>query len=309
MAIHALPRHFAYFFGRLNAGPSFERQAASEHAALRILIESPHGPAHELSPRCFLQGSYKQQTAIYSINDVDLVVLCKLWHPGSGSGSGWSRDQIFDTIAAAILRDWRYRDKIRYGNTSMCIKVDLGIKVEILPVVFKAGNYDPAVEPFRLYRPENAQWEDGFARYHQRLLSQKNARCNGNFIPAIKVFKHLRSEYSTGSVSFHIECLLYSLPDHLFKGNPAEYLVAVLGHIAITGAEQWYGKAIMTPCNDRDIFVSTEWEKSNWMQFHKLVLLWHRGASLANSSTEPDKAIECWQIVLGEGFFPSKVSS
>jgi hypothetical protein len=39
----------------------------------------------------------------------------------------------------------------------MCVKVDLGIKVEILPVVFKQGTNDWQAEPFRLYRPERAE--------------------------------------------------------------------------------------------------------------------------------------------------------
>ena len=121
------------------------------------LIEGGRGAAAELEPRCFLQGSYKQDTAIYTINDVDIVVLCRLWQPaesGGGSGRSWGRDAIFGAIAQPLLADGRYRDKVRYSATSMCIKVDLGIKLEILPVVYKQGRSNPDEEPFRLYRPE-----------------------------------------------------------------------------------------------------------------------------------------------------------
>jgi len=71
----------------------------------------------------------------------------------------------------------------------MCIKVGLGIQVEILPVVFKAGTVDPKQEPLVLYRPETRRWEDGFTRYHQWYLSDTNAsnRTQGNFVPTIKV--------------------------------------------------------------------------------------------------------------------------
>ena len=81
MANHALTQHFASFFKKLNPSPSFEATAASEHKTIRGLIENPNGPAASLLPTCFLQGSYryKQDTAIYTINDVDLVVLCRLW--------------------------------------------------------------------------------------------------------------------------------------------------------------------------------------------------------------------------------------
>jgi hypothetical protein len=211
MAMHHLARHFRYFFSRLNPSPSFEQVASREYNTIKGLIESRSGPAAELSPMCFLQGSYRQQTAIYTINDVDIVVLCELWQPGFAGGFGrtYGRDAIFDIIAAPLLADGRYRQKVRYGPTSMCIKVDLGIKIEILPVVYKGGNSDPQVEPFRLYRPENQQWEDGYARYHQAHLSRKNAalRTGGNFIPAIKVLKHLRSRFALDAVSFHLECL------------------------------------------------------------------------------------------------------
>lgn len=310
MAVHALTDNFRKFFKNLNPGESFERIASREHKTITALIEDPGGLAGELSPKCFLQGSYKQETAIYTINDVDIVALCKLWQPGSGSGSSWSRDKIFDTIAAPLLSDGRYRDKVRYHNNSMCIKVDLGIKVEILPVVYKAGNSDPQSEPFRLYRPENGQWEDGYARYHQALLSWKNDknRTNGNFIPAIKVFKHLRSRFSLNAVSFHIECLLFSLPNNLFLGNPADYITATLNYIASTSASYWYNNGLKTPCDERNIFAQSEWDNTNWTKFHNQVINWAACAQVAHEAQDRDTAIEGWQLLLGNDFFPKQVS-
>lgn len=268
MAVHSLSRHFQSFFGRLNPGSSFEQTASSQHNTIRALIEDPNGAAAELSPTTFLQGSYRQQTAIYTINDVDIVVLCNLWYPGSpgGGGRSYGRDEIFRIIAAPLLADGRYRGKVRFGPQSMCIKIDLGIKVEILPVVFKAGTTDPGIEPFVLYRPERSQWEDGFARYHQILLSAKNsvARTQGNFIPAIKVFKHIRSRFGLTAVSFHIECLLYFLADGVFLGGPADCLASIFRAISTHKPEDWYRTRCMTPCGDRDIFTGTEWTTESW---------------------------------------------
>jgi hypothetical protein len=105
-----------------------------------------------------------------------------------------------------------------------------GIKVEILPVVFKKGITDPNSEPFVLYLPEKQTWEDGFARNHQQWLSIKNAseRTGGNFIPPIKVLKHIRSLFGLNAVSFHIEYLLYFIADAIFVGGPADYVASVL---------------------------------------------------------------------------------
>ncbi len=308
-----LSEHFRGFFRCLNPKPTFIQQASSQYNTIKGLIENRSGFAAELAPLCFLQGSYDQSTAIYTINDVDIVVLCRLWQPVS-SGFGyrsWDRNAIFGTIAAPLLADGRYQSKVYYGPTSMCIKVDLGIKVEILPVVFKQGNTDQQREPFRLWRPENNQWEDGYARYHQAYLSIKNDKehANGNFIPMVKILKHLRSLNSFPAVSFFLECLLYAAPDHLFVGNPATYTANVLGYLVSRQAADWYLAGLKTPCGERNIFHYSEWSLDSWNAFHAFLRVWARTAQLASSATTKTAAIEKWQELLGRDFFPATVSA
>jgi hypothetical protein len=321
MPIHALSKHFDSFFGRLNPGSSFEQRAASEHQSIIRLIEDASGVAARFSPTCYLQGSYRQQTAIYTINDVDIVARCSLpslpvafW-----SEQRWRRDELFETLAAPLLADPRYRDKVRYESASMCIKVDLGIKVEILPVVHRpllAGVDD---EPFLLYRPKTGRWENGYARRHQQHLSDKNAqpRTGGNFIPIIKILKHLRTHHGLDAVSFHLECLLYALPDQLFRGGMASSLAAVLHAIAGTSAEGWYYRvrgvrragrhSIMTPCGERRLFSQTEWTWECWKAFHEWVVFFDSLAQAACYAPDRAVAIRTWQLLLGEDFFPAEV--
>jgi Second Messenger Oligonucleotide or Dinucleotide Synthetase domain len=312
MAVHALSDHFARFFTRLNPSSAFAQTAAREHTSITRLIERRDGPAGVLEPHCFLQGSYRQDTAIYTINDVDIVALCKLWYPGAGgaAATSWSRDRIFDTVAAAIAADVRYASRIRYGPTSMVIHVDLDINVEVLPVVFKAGNSDPQAEPFVLYRPERRQWEDGYAREHQRLLSLKNSwlLAGGNFKPMIKVVKHLRSLWGVEVVSFHIECLLYSLPPVVFVGGPADYITNVLLAIAATPADDWYQSGLTTPCGDRYLFSGDEWQYASWLTFYAAVQRWLLSAASAQNAVTSSAAIAGWRALLGEQFFPAVVS-
>jgi hypothetical protein len=312
MAVHALSDHFERFFTKLNPSSSFEQTASREQQAITALIENRSGPAGALEPHCFLQGSYRQETAIYAINDVDIVALCKLWYPptaGSGATS-WSRDQIFEAVERAIRASSRYADKVRYGATSMVIHIDLPIKVEVLPVVYKAGTTNKQAEPFVLFRPERSQWEAGYAREHQRLLSLRNSAllAGGNFKPMIKLLKHLRSYWGAEAVSFHLECLLYSIQPAVFLGGHADYITNVLTAIGSTPADTWYQQYLMTPCGDRDIFTPSEWARDSWVSFHTWVGKWLNVASYAQTTTNKGEAIEAWRLLLHEDFFPRTVN-
>ncbi len=308
MPVHSLSRHFTAFFGNINPGSSYVSTASSEHSNARRLLEDISGPASELEVVTFLQGSYKQDTAIHSINDIDIVALCStLSQPGSGSGTAriWLRDQIFATLQAALVEDHRYRNKIRFNSTSLCIKLDLEIKVEILPAVKKAGMADTDGEPFRIYRPEVATWTDAYARYHQGWLTDKNSRAN-NFKPMIKVMKHLRDVYQnfikTDAVSFHIECLLYAVPDNAFDGSAADYIPRVLRVLANFPSPMARNSNIKSPCGDKILFSESEWSETAYTRFHNWVKWWADKAEQARDAYDENTAITAWQNLLGDWF-------
>src|SRR5262249_41090813 len=157
-------------------------------------------------------------------------------------------------------------------------------------------------EPFRLYRPETCSWEDGYARSHRRWLTRKNQQADQNFIPAIKVFKHLHSHHGLDGVSFHIECLLFNLPNNLFAGSRADYICRLLEHLAASSAADWYDRQMPTPCGERDIFTPSEWVRADWLRFHGEVEAWVRYARRACTTKDRDTAVEAWQLLLGKDY-------
>jgi hypothetical protein len=306
MAVHQLEENFKSFFVRINPSATFEQKASSEHNSIRGLIEDSKGKAAIFKPKSFLQGSYKQDTAIYSINDVDIVVLCELWQPYGGSGNTFNRNDIFNILAAPLIDDSRYNNKIYYNDSSMCIKVDLGIKIEILPAVYAKDNHDFNKEPFRLYIPELHSWRDGYARYHQEKLTGKNdykRTCN-NFKPAIKVLKHLKSKYNIDAASFHIECLLYAIADKIYFGKPADYITNILECISGYKCEDLYKIEIKTPCGERNIFCEQEWNYDKFKVFHAAIQGLARMTRIACDENNKEKAVMFWKTILGEDYFP-----
>jgi len=309
-AKYALSDNFNYFFKRINPSDSFKQKASSQYNSISNLIENSL-LTQQLIPKCFLQGSYDRQTSIYTINDIDIVVICRglyLNKKSDLSRKSWSRHDIFACIASPLLSDGRYKDKVYYRQSSMCIKLDLGIKAEIMPVVIKNEGDSYNIEPFSLYRPEDQKWEDGYARYHQQHLTDKNKNTNGNFIPAIKVFKHLRYYHKVDSVSFHIECLLFYLPDYLFEGSPAIYITNLLIFIASYLSEDLHKEGILTPCKERLLFTDTEWDFDSWKNFHRHVQSWAHLAKGAIEANSREKSIFYWQKLLGWEYLPEEVS-
>jgi hypothetical protein len=316
MAQHALADNFRYFFKRINPSPTVTAQAASEYNSIKRLLEGDPTLSSPLGAQCYLQGSYGWETAIYDINDVDIVIFCQglYYPPAQGSvsapGTSWDRHRIFNAVISALYNDRRYRDKLMPVNSdSMCVKLDLGIKVEMLPVVRNSGNIVTDREPFYLWRPQRNQWELGYASMHRSQLSAKNLTTAGNFIPMIKVMKHLRTMADLNAVSFHVESLLYQIDYRQFVSTPAEYIPRVLSFIAGITAEAVYRERIMTPCGDRDMFTAEEWGFASWQSFHNALCNWAILAEMAASKADRHEAIQWWKRLLGDDYFPWSVSS
>lgn len=324
---HKLTDHFNAFFRNINPAATWVTRASSQYNSLKTLLENDPFLRSNLAVECRTQGSYDRYTAIHSINDLDMLAFCTNLHfpPRQSffglSGPGWTRDRIFYALEAVIANDGRYQTSLVPSNDqSMCVKLNLGIKVEILPVVPQANAFISTGEPFYLWRPSAGAWELGYGQMHQSKLSEKNADAyhsvqdnglivgigtDGNFVPAVKVIKHLCSIHGMDAVSFHIECLLYSLPSEVFWGPPSSFIFQILAYISAQNPATWYGQKLMTPCGDRDIFSAGEWELNSWLDFHASCKRWYDIALYASSAYTSSLAVEGWQRLLGVGWFPS----
>lgn len=327
-----LNEQFDSFFHNINPAATWRARASSQYNSLKSLLEGNQFLRSNLALECRTQGSYDRYTAIHSINDIDIVAFCTgLFYPPTSSGFHpslfqpspplWSRDDIFQAIENVIVNSGLYRNVlVPSNNQSMCIKLDLGIKVEILPVVQQTGALFSTNEPFYLWRPSTCAWELGFAQLHQSKLSEKNSNAyhtqlvngdiigygtDGNFIPAVKVLKHLCSVHNVNAVSFHVECLLYSLPCHVFWGNPSSFICQILNFIAEIDPLHWYSLRLVTPCGDRNLFSPAEWQLNDWLTFHSNCKQWRDLALRACTSISSNQAIANWQQLLGNGWFPS----
>ena len=322
---HRLTKHFDAFFQNINPAQTWRDIASSQYNSIKQLLETDSYLSSQLGIQCKTQGSYDRHTSIHSINDLDIVAFCtRLHYPAqltinSNPGDGWTRDRIFAALEA-VLANSRYREVlIKSTPSSMCVKLDLGIKVEILPVVPQYGIFCSTSEPFYLWRPSRYCWELGYAEMHQSKLSEKNAPAfrfgyfdqdsttygtGGNFIPAVKILKHLCSIYDCNIVSFHLECLLYSLPNDVFSGSPAAYIQKILSFLSTQEPLKFYRQGLKTPCGDREIFSSDEWDFTKWLQFYGWCTVWKDIAVQAHTAYLEGTAIDTWRNLLSPGWFP-----
>jgi len=309
--MHHLTKNFKHFNKRINPAPTYEKIASRTHRRITHLIEDKNGPAGDLNIKCILQGSYKRDTAIYTINDVDIVALCNLSHKSTANQK--TRNQIFNIIGKSILEDKTNKDKVKFRKRSICIKIELeSIKIDILPALKYPGK-SMDFEPFYMFKPDedeskNGVWKQGFAREHQKMITNKNKSTEGNFVPIIKLFKHLRSINSKltryDAVSYHIECLLYSLKDSIYSGSISQHIESVLHSLSGFTPEKAQKSNIKSPCGDIKLFNHDEWNLQSFSRFYHELKEWNRIVSDANKQDDRDSAIDKWKELLGNDYFP-----
>ncbi len=175
MANHPLTSNFNYFFGRLNPSSTFEKKASEHYSSVKALIEDQSGLAGELSPVCFLQALSPPNGHLhYQRRRYHRPMPAVVAQPGSGNGErSANRDEIFD-IRQLLLNDWRYKDKVRYDDQSMCIKLDTEPRIEMITGVFKSGTSMMIQANLSGCSGQRTTSEDGYARYHKGWLSWKN---------------------------------------------------------------------------------------------------------------------------------------
>ncbi len=180
----------------------------------------------------FLQGSYANSTGVFTSSDVDIVVICNGYYIDSYNRRTDLRRlkyDLYDAIEGSFNFHFKLGKKtIKYQGSPKYSPVD------ILPCIrYVNMNKDAGIA---FYDHSRNTVIVNYPKQHRDNGTEKNKRTDGSYKKTVRVFKNLRDRLiDEGEIerktvpSYHLECLLYNVPDGCYKGYVPDGFYSVLG--------------------------------------------------------------------------------
>ncbi len=198
------------------------------HESIRATLTSYKGLAKHT---VFLQGSYRNNTNLRKDSDVDVVL--QLDAGVRPKVAALSRSQLKSSDAHVIAYESWHGFRIEVLGA---LKAEYGKKpitsgrksLKVVPGKIHAAA-DVVVtlrcgKGVALYLPHEGRWVVGYPQQHHERGQEKEKATGGRYKRTIRMFKAARNQLlANGAIdektvpSYFIECLLYNVPDHLFR--------------------------------------------------------------------------------------------
>ncbi|MEU6723166.1 nucleotidyltransferase [Nonomuraea wenchangensis] len=270
------------------AGPSTQRtsQVKSLHEDIRQALENWGDKKFDT----FLQGSYRNGTAIADINDVDIVALYDPWYsPESHERWEW----LFNHIAYILRRTSLVSGQVTIGDK--CVKLDGGLKADIVPAISRTAY--SSVDPIKVYSRRQRLERDNYPRTHYENGVKKQAATGDSYKSTVRLFKRWIRQYPTLTApSFYIECAVHSIENSSFN----TYLPLSFASVSVELLKYRETSIISSVAGDKDILVSAEWAPGHFVAFQQALrrdLPLVTGALEASTTYEADRL---WRSAFGD---------
>lgn len=199
-----LPSYFDRFVS--NVEPTDERMAAvaSAHGVLREHLVEDADLAHPVL-ETFLSGSYRRETAVQPIKDVDVMVVLD-GYEGSDVSDFPTPSAVFSDLKAALQT---FYENVELADQRRSIGVTLpddDIVLDVVPAIAPDGFDSTLYVPDR----ERSQWLHSNPKAHIANATDVNDQSGGKFKPVTKAFKWWRSRLDENRrpKSFLLETLI-----------------------------------------------------------------------------------------------------
>ena len=209
--------------------PRSAMSSKQAHVSIRDVLVSDE-QLSEFRHEVLLQGSYKNSTNLRKDSDVDLVVrLAYKLNPSIAALSGKRSQEnashqaahkhwhSFRRRALRVMKN-RYRDAVTSGRKTIKLaKGELHADADLVVTLsYKEG--------IAFYLPDEKRWVVSFPQHHHQQGLKKEETTHRRFKRTVRMFKAARNRLvekgmltKDDAPSYFIECLLYNVPDDLFK--------------------------------------------------------------------------------------------
>jgi len=223
------------------------------HVSIRNALASYSGWSKGAKYELFLQGSYKNDTNLRRDSDVDLVVqLAARVRPRVTMLSGRQLEQ--DQSHKLAYEEWRsFRGQVlkalraTYGAEAVTPgRKSLKLAKCKIPAAADVVVTLRCENGLAFYLSDERRWVVSYPQQHYARGLKKERATNGGYKRTIRMFKatrnHLVEDGAIGdgtAPSYFIECLLYNVPDDLFKLGLGQSFTGIVEYLANTELQQF----------------------------------------------------------------------
>lgn len=237
-----------------------------------------------------LQGSYKNDTALASMNDVDVLAVVRQPPLDCWSNPKW--ESIFQAVEAKLEADPRYKGKWKRGDK--CIRLATAVNIDVVPAIHFG---DPITDPIAVYSFSQGRMRKNWPRGHYEATAKKSKETNGSFKQMVRLLKRwARCQFGAEkpAPSYYLECLVHSLPSSLFTGDVALDFHRQGMEILRRHTTWWLG-SLAPPSGDGELLASSEWTSSKFYIFRAALERAVLDAQAALHAHEPNGAKAAWR--------------
>lgn len=249
-------------------------KAKKTHESIRSVIRD-YEYSRNYNFEDYLQGSYKNHTNIWADTDVDIVIQLnsvfrsntldlteeqRRRHNSYYPKATYRLDDFKTEVLKALYEGFGY-SRIEIGNKSIKVTADDSNAMYKADVIISMQ--------YRLYVPneeENTKTDDiglpyyegilfktfvgdeivNFPKLHYENGKKKHSNTNNLFKPIVRIFKNMRNKaaekgylYKDIAPSYFVQCLLYNVPDYIFRGSYQEIVEDILNWLSKELNDNW----------------------------------------------------------------------
>ena len=211
------------------------------HLPIRAALDAYAGLS-QFKYEVFLQGSYKNDTNLGGDSDVDVVVrLSSKLKPSVAALTGERLQK--DGSHRFVLQRWQsFRDealkamRARFGKAAKSGRKTLKVPKGKLPADADLVVTMGYKEGIAFYLSDERRWVVSFPQQHEDRGAKKDEATSYRFKRTVRMFKAARNRLvekraltKYAAPSYFIECLLYNVPNQLFKPKLAPTYTGIVG--------------------------------------------------------------------------------
>lgn len=230
-------------------------QSSTTYNSIKNVLKAHATPYAAKRFNVFLQGSYGNNTNIYAESDVDIIIqlndcfredLTDLREDEKTAYKSTFREATYthvdfkrDVLSTLIKQ---YGSAVMAGDKAIAIdasgsrrKADVIVAIQFRRYIkFRSSNDSSYIEGICFWNGRGEMIVN-YPRQHSANLTAKHQASSERLKPMVRVFKNMRSRMIDNGLiepgiapSYYLECLLYNVPNEVFKSTYQKCVVNIL---------------------------------------------------------------------------------